>query len=105
MSEWDIIETDRITKHDFLKLMKSIENIEAKIDKLSKEKNLALLIKIEKIEKELILLKEKIEPNSNVRTINTAWRSQFGSLAPSIISLPNLSTNYLNNISRNYLNN
>lgn len=105
MSDWDIVENNSITKKDFIDLMKSIKNIETKIDKLSEEKNLGLLIKIEKIEQELKLLKDKIEPNSNVRTINTAWRSQYGSLGPSILSLPNLSTNYLNNVSTNYLNN
>lgn len=105
MSDWDIVDNNSITKNDFIKLMESIKNIETKIDKLSEEKNLALLVKIEDIEKELKLLKEKIEPNSNVRAINTAWRSQYGSLGPSILSLPNLSTNYLNNVSTNYLNN
>ena len=97
-NDWNIIEHKNVSKQDIKTILTEIKKIDEKIDKLSEEKNLNLLIKIESMEKELKLLKEKIESNSNVRSVNNIWRSQYSSLAPGIISLPNLSNNYLNNI-------
>lgn len=97
-NEWNIIEDKNVSKEDINTILLSLKQIDNKIEKLSEEKNLNLLVKIENIEKELKLLKEKIESNSNVRSVNNIWRSQYGSMAPGILSLPNLSNNYLNNL-------
>lgn len=108
--DWNIIENNSVKKSDIDKILNFINNLDekidkldgkidklnGKIDKLSQEKNLGILVKIEEIEKELKELKNKIEPNSSIRAVNNVWRSQYGSVVPSILSLPNLSTNYLN---------
>ena len=97
-NEWNIIEDKNVSKEDINTILLEVKRINDKIDKLLEQKNLNLLVKIENMEKELKLLKDKIESNSNVRTVNNVWRSQYGSMAPGILSLPNLTNNYLNNL-------
>ena len=83
--DWNIIDN---------KTDEKLNKIETKLDLLLSKNDNVILNKIDNIEKQLEILKEKIdslESKNSTRLANHVWRSQSG-----LISIPNLSYNYLN---------
>jgi len=83
--DWNIIDT---------KTDEKLNKIETKLDLLLSKNDNFILNKIDNIEKQIELLKEKIdslEEKNSTRLANHVWRSQSG-----LLSIPNLSNNYLN---------
>ena len=84
-TDWNIIDT---------KTDEKLNKIELKLDLLLSKNDNFILNKIDNIEKQIELLKVKLdslEEKNSTRLANHVWRSQSG-----LLSIPNLSNHYLN---------